>query len=1198
MIQKLIEQLHALRGAILTEEEREKQAIALTAEMLTLSTKTRTHAEKKQQKELARMMQDPKGKAFTMLMTDECFRSARAPRASNQLIYLLEHFGIPEYLSPFKSLQLAFFKEMSAPFFSYFLIPFAKRGLRKAFAKVILPGEKRALNSHMKRRREQGVKLNLNHLGEAILGENEARQRLDTYLYDLAHTDIDYISVKISTLYSQINLIGWEKSLQTLAERLRELYRAAMANPTLLEEGTPTSKFVNLDMEEYRDLHLTKELFKKVLEEPEFHTYSAGIVLQAYLPDSYDIQKELTEWAKKRVERQGAPIKIRIVKGANLAMEKFEASLMGWAQAPYKTKLEVDANYKRMVRYGVTPENAHAVHLGIATHNLFDVAYAMVLRLENEVEKEISFEMLEGMSENTQRVVHNLTDSMLLYCPVATKKDFQSAVGYLTRRLDENTGEENYLRHSFGLIPHTEEWERQVLRFEKACQEADQVSHSARRTQNRLLPPTPLPPHAPFQNEPDTDFSLKENRKWAEDILTTWKGRSFAPIPNVIRGRETHQPKPEGVGYDPSFPSKPLYTYSLATWEEIDEALTCAKTHESSWAQTSSQERREVLREAAQIMRQKRNELMGVMLVDGGKTLTESDVEVSEAIDFAEYYLRLEEEMSTWKDLSITPKGTVLVAPPWNFPVSIPAGGILSALVTGNCVLFKPAPESVLSGWALVNMLWEAGIPKTILQFINCADDPIGSKLIADTRVNCVCLTGATSTAKHFLKLRPDLDLIAETGGKNAMIITGMSDRDLAIKDLIQSAFGHAGQKCSATSLAVLEGEVYDDPHFRAQLKDAVESMKVASAWDPSAKITPLIRSPHESLLRALTHLDEGEEWLVAPEQSQENPNLWSPGVKLGVKDGSFSHQTELFGPVLSLIRARTLEHALHIANDTPYGLTAGLHSLDTREQKFWLNKMIAGNYYINRKMTGAVVRRQPFGGTKGSNFGKGSKAGGENTLTQLVHFQEIALPQEKAPIPEKVNALSHLLVHFPFTPEELGQWYASTSSYAYHKHHFGLLEDLSKVVGQDNFFGYLPREKITLRLQGGETALNILRVVAAALTVGTHLEISYSRKTCPLSFTPEWRNISEITLIEESEESLLQRMKRGEVSRLRLLTAPSLNLYKMGAISDSYIDYSPVLSNGRLELLHYLREISISIDYHRYGNLGMRESEPRSPIY
>ena len=280
----------------------------------------------------------------------------------------------------------------------------------------------------MEKRRLEGVRLNLNHLGEAILGEEEAKRRLGVYLSDLEQPDIEYISVKISTIYSQIHLLGWEATLEALAERLRKLYRVAMKHQFTRADGTIVPKFVNLDMEEYRDLVLTKDLFKKVLDEHEFKNFSAGIVLQGYLPDSHDIQKELTEWAMQRVKSGGANIKIRIVKGANLAMEQFEASVRDWSQAPYTKKSDVDANYKKMVTYGCENIHAKAVHLGIASHNLFDIAYAMLMRAENNVAKEVNFEMLEGMADHIRRVVQKLSRDILLYCPVATKEDFQSAI--------------------------------------------------------------------------------------------------------------------------------------------------------------------------------------------------------------------------------------------------------------------------------------------------------------------------------------------------------------------------------------------------------------------------------------------------------------------------------------------------------------------------------------------------------------------------------------------------------------------------------------------------------------------------------------------------------------------------------------------------------------------------------------------------
>lgn len=1196
-LQEALEILDTAKGKILTVGQRQKLTVELAAHMLEEANKIQTRAERKKQSELARMMQDPRGKAFTTYMTDQCFRSKKSQRVAHQMVYLLNQFGIPRYLDWSKRLSLAAFQSLGralAPIF----VPMATWTLRRQTKTVILPGEKHALSKHMHKRRREGVRLNLNHLGEAILGEEEAKHRLNVYLQDLAQDDIEYVSVKISTIFSQINLLGWDKTLEVLSDRLRQLYRVAKSNQFVRADGSRSPKFVNLDMEEYRDLRLTVDLFKKVLSEPEFHDFSAGIVLQAYLPDSHEYQKELTIWAMDRIKNKGAPIKIRIVKGANLAMEQFEASLRGWPQAPYTDKISVDANYKRMVTYGCLPEHAKAVHIGVGSHNLFDIAYALLLRAEYGVEKEISFEMLEGMADHIRRVVQKLSKDILLYCPVATKEDFQSAVAYLIRRLDENTGPENFLRHTFGLKPNTPEWNEQVKRFARACEELNTTPIGPRRHQNRLEKPQGFDPQVSFENESDTDFSLPQNQAWVNQIVETWKRKKIDPIPCVIGGKEYQEKKPRGEGDDPSKPKEFLYTYSLADWNQVDEALKVAKSQQARWAATSVDTRCDLLAKAAQKMRERRDDLIGVMMADGGKTPFEADPEISEAIDFAEYYRRSAIKMDACKDIQWKPKGTYLVAPPWNFPVSIPAGGILGALVIGNCVIFKPAPEAVLSGWVLVNALWDAGIPKEVLQFINCEDDPVGSQLIKDPRLDGVILTGATSTARLFMKMRPDLDLSAETGGKNAMIITALSDRDLAIKDLIQSAFGHSGQKCSAASLAILEAEVYDDPHFRQQLKDAVTSLKVGPSWDLSSKVIPLIREPGDALLRGLTTLEEGEEWLVEPRQDSANPNLWSPGVKWGVKEGSFMHHTELFGPVLAVMRAKSLEHALQIANETPYGLTSGLQSLDPREQRYWLSKIEAGNLYINRGVTGAIVRRQPFGGCKASSFGHGAKAGGPNYVAQFAHPTQVALPKEKAPVSAAVENMSKLLEKLSLTTEQLGIWYASISNYAFWGHRFKHDHDPSRIVGQDNLFQYRSYMGICLRIQPKDQPLDILRVCAAALTCETPIQISYTKGQTPMTISDQWKHLMPLfRVVEETEAHFLQRVQAGAFKRIRLLTPANDKLQLAASESACHLEQAPVLANGRFELLHYLREVAISFDYHRYGNLGVREGEVRKPI-
>lgn len=1194
--QKLLDQV---TGKSLSNQKRIDFAIQLASLLLQEARDRQTLKEASMQGKLAKMTADPIGKAFTTMMTDECFRSHCPPRVVNQLCYLIDKMGIPRYLPLLDRVKLKAFRILG-PIFPRIFTAMTKRTLRQETSGVILQGEAKPLEKHLIQRRKNGVRINLNRLGEAILGENEAANRLKTYLEDLESPAIDYISVKISSLFSQINLLGVENTIKILSERLKTLLRAANKHLFKQANGRFIHKFVNLDMEEYKDLHLTVALFKHVLDDPEFFSTSAGLVLQSYLPDSYQIQKELTQWAMQRVASGGAPIKIRLVKGANLAMEKVEASIKSWPQAPYLQKVEVDANFKRMIDYGCIPAHAEAAHIGIGSHNLFDIAYGMILRAERQVSAHVGFEMLEGMADHVRRVVQSVSRNMLLYCPAAKREEFQNAIAYLIRRLDENTGSENFLRQSFNLKPGTKEWKGQAEQFKQSCAIIDQLETTPRRTQNRFDTPPPSAALGRFLNEPDTDWSLPINQQWAKMIIDTWSRKTHRPISNVIDGIDLHSEGFLRIGIDPSNPSKPLYHYAPANEEEIEKALKAACEGKEEWRRTSIKERCGIFEKIAAGFRKERQNLLGAMAADGGKALSEGDTEVSEAIDFAEYYCRIGQELLNISTFCWSPKGTVLVAPPWNFPCSIPAGGILAALMAGNAVIFKPAPEAVLVGKYLAEVFWEAGVPKNVLQFVCCDDEIAGAKLIKDSRIDCVILTGATSTAKHLLSLRSDLDLIAETGGKNAIILTDMADRELAIKDILQSAFGHSGQKCSACSLLICEGPVYDDPHFLRQLKDAAASLFVGSPWDLQSKIIPLIRPPEGNLKKSLLTLDPGEEWLLEPKENSSNPNLWSPGIKLGVKEGSFMHQNELFGPVLGVMRARDLHHAIQLANGTPYGLTAGLHSLDEREHTVWKENIKAGNCYINRGITGAVVQRQPFGGWKESSFGPGAKAGGPHYLLQLLKRQEISLAKEKEDLSSQVLSLKNIL--HPIPPEDLPILEASFGSYSYWWNRIKHPQDLSLLLGQDNFLQLLPRDNLIFRAQKGIKILDLFRVCGAVLTCGARIQVSW----CKEIFMEEHGQASiqkasvifpSLQFIEENETTFLQRIRESRKMHIRLAAPPSKELIEAASIGACYIASEPIISDGRFELLHYTNEWSLSFDYHRYGNLILREGEKRAAL-
>ncbi|HEY5936556.1 MAG TPA: aldehyde dehydrogenase family protein, partial [Kofleriaceae bacterium] len=627
------------------------------------------------------------------------------------------------------------------------------------------------------------------------------------------------------------------------------------------------------------------------------------------------------------------------------------------------------------------------------------------------------------------------------------------------------------------------------------------------------------------------------------------------------------------------------YHCALAGTPEIGHALDAARAGQRAWREQPAVERRFVLRQAADVLARRRGDLIGAMILDGAKTVPEADAEVSEAIDFARYYADGSLAEAELADCLPEPLGVVVVAPPWNFPLSIPAGGVLAALAAGNAAILKPAPEAVLVAWHLARALWDGGVPRDALQLVPCADGDVGRALITDQRVDAVILTGSAATAALFLEWRPELRLFAETSGKNAMIVTALADRDQAIRDLVRSAFGHGGQKCSAASLAICEAEVYDDAAFRRQLRDAAASWPVGSAWDLASRITPLTQPPKAELRRALTTLDEGETWLLEPRRADANPRLWSPGIKMGVRPGSYFHRTECFGPVLGLMRAHDLDEAIRFANDTPFGLTSGLHSLDEREVAAWQERIEAGNLYVNRPITGAIVRRQPFGGWKQSVFGPGAKAGGPNYVLQLARWHQGERPTRLAEPPAHLEALlARLQSMIADHDRELLAVSAASYTHAWQTH-FVCEHDPSGVLGERNLFRYRPARGVLVRsaLTSASSRLDLARVVVACRVSGVRLTVSVP----PAATDWEWlAEEPDVAVATETDASLIERVRAGGHDRLRNWEPIARPLRVAAHRSHVAVIDAPVLANGRLELRWYLREQTLSQIVHRYGNV------------
>ncbi|MEO1203404.1 MAG: proline dehydrogenase family protein, partial [Pseudomonadota bacterium] len=855
------------------------------------------------------------------------------------------------------------------------------------------------------------------------------------------------------------------------------------------------------------------------------------------------------------------------------------------------------------------PENIEAVNLGIASHNLFELSYALVLAAKQGCLDRLQFEMLEGMANHMRRALFELTENFVLYAPATHKENFVNAIGYLVRRLDENTGPDNFLSHAFKLVPGDDEWQRLEAQFFDAFDAIDTTPFDPRRSQDRRQPidDAVQDDASPFDNEADTDFSLPANVEWADDIVARWvtlTGDDAMAIPLQIAGSEVEHDREVAESLDPSRPDTVVARYRLATDDDIDRAVAAAKADANGWRSRSARERSAILGQVAQELRSVRGELMGAAMAEGGKVFLQSDPEVSEAIDFCEYYRRSAIAFEDLPGIEAKGKGVVAVISPWNFPIAIPCGGVAAALAAGNTVLLKPASDTVMTAWLLCQAFWRAGVPKDALQFVPCRGSTVGARLATHDDVDVVILTGGTDTALNMLDAKPAMDLLAETGGKNATIVTSMSDRDLAIAHVLQSAFGHAGQKCSATSLLILEQEVWDDPKFRRALEDAAASIPAGSAWDAWTVMGPLIRPPSGDLERGLTELDGDEEWLLKPFKLDGNPCLWSPGIKWNVDAGSFMHTTELFGPVLGVMKAGDIDEAIDLVNQTGYGLTSGLESLDDREQDEWRDRIRAGNLYINRVTTGAIVLRQPFGGMGKSAFGPGIKAGGPNYVAPLMTFSGDGEALDSPAGNPALAGLADALADLGDVLEQADRRRLRQAISSYDRRYadeFAAVHDDFRLIGQDNLRRYLPVREVRIRMHADDSAFDLFARAAAARAVGARIVVSVAhddRSTVidALEHATELWGGS-IEFVEESDEELAAAIRDGHCDRLRYAGRERVPKVVLRAIGDTgvYVASAPVLAEGRIELLWYLREQSISFDYHRYGTLGDRAAEDRA---
>ncbi|MEE3719787.1 L-glutamate gamma-semialdehyde dehydrogenase [Tumidithrix elongata RA019] len=819
-------------------------------------------------------------------------------------------------------------------------------------------------------------------LGEAVISEVEAKSYLERYVQmmteltakakswqvieqiDLADGEVlprVQVSVKLSAFYSQFDPLDPVTTTQKVGEPVR----------TLLRKAKELGCGVHFDMEQYAYKNLTLEILKQVLTEPEFcDRTDVGITLQGYLRDSEQDLLGLVAWAKKR----GKPVTVRLVKGAYWDQETIKAYQQGWDQPVFAQKSSTDANYERLIE--ILLENYNYLYAAVGSHNVRSLAKAIAIAQTLKIpRRNFELQALYGMGDKFAKAIADLGYRVRIYCPFG---DLIPGMSYLIRRLLENTANSSFLRLSVNESRPIDELVA-IPTMETTNGKSRHIAFDG------------------FVNAPDADYSQDRERTAAEKAIQSVLhqfGKTYFP---VINGESI--PTASFVeSLNPSNFKQVVGKIGLASIPQADLAVTAAKQAFPAWKKLSPKSRGDILRKAADLMEAQRAELTAWIVWEVGKPLREADAEVSEAIDFCRYYAKEMERISQPHQRNVPgedntyiyqPRGVVVVISPWNFPFAIALGMSVAALAAGNTVILKPAEQSSVVGAKIAEVLQASGMPKGVFNYLPGIGSEVGAHLVKHPNVHLIAFTGSQQVGCQIYAdaaiLRPGQKhmkrVIAEMGGKNTIVIDESSDLDQAVVGVMNSAFGYAGQKCSACSRVVVLSPVYDN--FLHRLVEATRSLVVNEAHLPNTKLGPVIDADAQAKIRS--YIAKGHETAkVALEMPvPEHGYYVSPTILSEVEPESAIAQEEIFGPVLAVIRAESFEQALAIANNTPYALTGGLYSRTPSHIDRAYREFEVGNLYVNRGITGALVDRQPFGGFKLS--GIGSKAGGPDYLLQFL---------------------------------------------------------------------------------------------------------------------------------------------------------------------------------------------------------------------
>ncbi|HLG66795.1 MAG TPA: proline dehydrogenase family protein, partial [Acidimicrobiales bacterium] len=787
------------------------------------------------------------------------------------------------------------------------------------------------------------------------------------------------ISVKPTALSAHFAPLTAEQGLAEVIGRLRPILERTRAGPA----------HVQLDMEHYDVKELTLALFEELAVDPGLHAASLGVVVQAYLRDSFDDLAHLIDLARHRARQAAGPVvppTVRLVKGAYWDAETIRSRAAGWPVPVYESKEDTDANFDRCA---VLLHDHHGdIRAAFGTHDHATLARVVArARRRGVPDNGYEVQVLFGMSGHLRAAARRLGLRVRVYAPVG---ELVPGMAYLVRRLLENTSNESILRR------HPPRAARPST--PPAARSLPRPGYEVRRA-----PTDPAAPGA-YRPEPVAEWRRPAVRR---QFAASVEGarRMHVSVPALIGGRAVPTERTM-ASVDPGDPTHEVATAASCGEHEVDLALEEAQRAQAGWARARPGERAAVLFRAAAWMRERRAALAALEVFETGKPWAEADADVCEAIDYCEYYGRMalvlagggpvQSPPGELNRLEYRPRGVGAVIAPWNFPLAIPTGMVAAGLVTGNAVVLKPAEQAPATAWRLVEALRAAGLPDGVLGFLPGSGEVVGARLVRHPSVAFIAFTGSKAVgldiieqaAVHRPGQRQVKRVVAEMGGKNAIIVDADADLDLAVPAVISSAFGFSGQKCSACSRLVAVGRVYDELVHR--VVGAARGLRIGHPASAGTEMGPLIDGEAYERVRGFIAVARREGRIVLEREDVPGAGYFvGPVVVADVPPGSRVATEEIFGPVLTVMRAGDLDEAIAIANATDYALCAGIVSRSPAHVERAVRTLRAGNIYVNRPITGAVVGRQPFGGSGLS--GVGSKAGGPDYLSQFVEPRTIS---------------------------------------------------------------------------------------------------------------------------------------------------------------------------------------------------------------